>query len=292
MSGASFTESIVEEAALAWLHGLGWTVAHGPEIAVGIPGAERSDPGYRDVTLGGRLRRTLVRLNPHLPAEAIDEAFRKLTRVALPTLLERNRAIHRMLVDGVTVEHRRADGSIAGAQARVIDFERPAANDWLAVNQFTVVEAGHERRPDVVLFLNGLPVGVIELKNPADEAATIWSAFNQLGTYQAQIPALFGTNAVLVVSDGTQARIGALGAGREWFKPWRTVDGEADAPAHVPALRVLLEGVFEHRRFLDLVRHFIVFEDAGGGVLANRCDSRAGGPGSGPPRARDRSSAC
>ncbi|MHB8398144.1 MAG: type I restriction endonuclease subunit R [Candidatus Limnocylindrales bacterium] len=270
MTGSSFTESIVEEAALTWLGGLGWSVLHGPEIAVGTPGAERSDPGYRDVILERRLRAALTRLNPGLPLEAIDEAFRKLTRVALPTLLERNRAIHRMLVDGVTVEHRRADGSIAGAQARVIDFERPAANDWIAVNQFTVVEGGHERRPDVVLFVNGLPIGVVELKNPADEAATIWTAFNQLGTYQAQIPALFGTNAVLVVSDGTQARIGALGAGREWFKPWRTIDGEGDAPVNVPALRVLLEGVFEHRRFLDLVRHFIVFEDAGGGVVAKK----------------------
>ena len=159
---------------------IGWTVAHGPEIAVNGAAAERSDPGYRDVTLEGRLRRRLARLNPGLPAEAVEEAFRKLTRTTLPTLLERNRALHRMLVDGVTVEYRRSDGSVAGAQARVIDFERPSANDWLAVNQFTVIEGGHERRPDVVLFLNGLPVAVIELKNPADEAATIWSAFNQL----------------------------------------------------------------------------------------------------------------
>ena len=270
MTGSSFTESIVEEAALTWLGALGWTVLHGPEIAVGTPEAERSDPGYRDVILERRLRGALTRLNPGLPPEAIDEAFRKLTRVALPTLIERNRALHRMLVDGVTVEHRRPDGSIAGAQARVIDFDRPAANDWLAVNQFTVVEGGHERRPDVVLFVNGLPLAVLELKNPADEGATIWTAFNQLGTYQAQIPALFGTNAVLVVSDGTQARIGALGAGREWFKPWRTIDGEGDAPATMPELRVLLEGVFKHRRFLDLVRHFIVFEDAGAGSVAKK----------------------
>ena len=270
MSGKGFTESVVEQATLAWLESLAYDVQEGPDIAFGGPRAERSDPGYRDVILEGRLRRTLTRLNPGLPPEAVEEAFRKLTRVALPTLLERNRALHRMLVDGVTVEYRRPDGSIAGAQARVIDFDRPSANDWLAVNQFTVTEGGQERRPDVVLFLNGLPVAVFELKNPADEAATIWSAFNQLGTYQAQIPALFGTNAVLVVSDGTQARIGALGAGKEWFKPWRTIDGAADAPTAMPALRVLLEGVFEHRRFLDLIRHFIVFEDAGGGAIAKK----------------------
>jgi type I restriction enzyme R subunit len=128
------------------------------------------------------------------------------------------------------------------------------------------VDGGHERRPDVVLFLNGLPIAVIELKNPADEQATIHTAYRQLVTYQAQIPALFEANAVLVTSDGTTARIGALGAGEEWFKPWRTIEGNADAPTAMPELRVLLEGVFEHRRFLDLLRHFVVFEDAGRGV--------------------------
>lgn len=265
-----FTESIVEEAALAVLGRLGWAVLHGPEIAIGTPAAERSDPGYRDVILARRLQAALARVNPALPAAAVDDAFRRLTRVAGPTLIERNRALHRMLVDGVTVEYRRPDGSIAGAQARVVDFEVAEANDWLAVNQLTVVDGGHERRPDVVLFVNGLPVAVIELKNPADEQATIHTAYRQLVTYQAQIPALFEANAVLVTSDGTTARIGALGAGEEWFKPWRTIEGSADAPSTMPELRVLLEGVFEHRRFLDLVRHFVVFEDAGGGAIAKK----------------------
>ena len=175
-----------------------------------------------------------------------------------------------MLVDGVTVEDRRPDGSIAGAQAQVVDFERPEANDWLAVNQFTVVDGGHERRPDVVLFANGLPVAVIELKNSTDEQATIHTAYRQLVTYQAQVLVLFESNAVLVTSDGTTARIGALGAGEEWFKPWRTIEGTSDAPPAMPELRVLLEGVFEHRRFLDLLRHFVVFEDAGGGAIAKK----------------------
>jgi len=269
MSGP-FTESLVEEAALGWLEGLGYTVLHGPEIAVGMPGAERTDPGYRDVILEWRLREALVRLNPELPAEALDDAFRRLNRADAPSLIERNRALHRMLVDGVTVEYRRADSSIAGGQARVIDFDTPENNDWLAVNQFTVAEGQHVRRPDIVLFLNGLPLAVIELKNPADENATIWSAFAQLETYQAQIPALFTSNAALVVSDGVQARIGALGAGREWFKPWRTIGGREDAPADLPELRVLLEGVFDRRRFLDLLRFFVVFEDQGGGLLAKK----------------------
>src|SRR5438876_5739886 len=238
-----FTESIVEDAALAWLEALGYTVLHGPDIAAGMPGAERRDPNYRDVVLVRRLRQALVRLNSNLPAEALDDAFRKLTRSDAPSLLERNRAVHRMLVEGVTVEYRRRDGSIAGAQARVIDFDRPEKNDWLAVNQFTVAEGQHTRRPDVVLFVNGLPLAVIELKNSADEKATVWSAYHQLQTYQAQIPALFATNTALVVSDGVQARIGSLGAGKEWFKPWRTITGREDAATNLAELQVVLEGV-------------------------------------------------
>ena len=265
-----FTESVVEEAALAWLQGLGYAVLHGPDIAAGMPAAERSDPTYRDVVLEGRLRQALARLNKELPADAHEDAFRKLTRTDAPSLLERNRAVHRILVEGVTVEYRRADGSIAGAQARVIDFDKPGNNDWLAVNQFSVAEGQHTRRPDVVLFVNGLPLAVIELKNPADENVTVWSAHQQLQTYQAQIPALFATNAALLVSDGVQARIGALGAGKEWFKPWRTISGREDAATHLAELQVVLEGVFEQRRFLDLVRYFLVFEDEGGGKLVKK----------------------
>jgi type I restriction enzyme R subunit len=263
-------ESIVEEAALAWLETLGYAVLHGPDIAPGMPGAERSDPSYREVVLEGRLRQSLARLNPDLPPEALEDAYRKLTRTDAPSLLERNRAMHRMLVDGVTVEYRRKDGSIAGAQAKVVDFDKPDNNDWLAVNQFTVAEGQHTRRPDVVLFINGLPLAVIELKNPADENATIWSAWQQFQTYQTQIPTLFATNAALVVSDGMEARIGAVGAGKEWFKPWRTITGREDASSKLAELQVVLEGVFEKRRFLDMLRYFIVFEDAGHGKLIKK----------------------
>ncbi|QPD04232.1 MAG: putative type I restriction enzyme HindVIIP R protein [Candidatus Nitrospira kreftii] len=265
-----FAESVVEDAALGWLEALGYQVLHGPDIAVGELAAERSDPSYRDVILERRLRKALVRLNPDLPAEALEDAFRKLTRTDAATLLERNRAIHRMLVDGVTVEYRRKDGSIAGAQALVLDYQTPDKNDWLAVNQFTVSEGHHTRRPDVGLFVNGLPLAVIELKNPADEDATVWSAYKQLQTYQAQIPSFFATNAALIISDGMQARIGTLGAGKEWFKPWRTIGGREDAPSTLTELQVVLEGVFEKRRFLDLVRHFIAFEDEGHGKLIKK----------------------
>jgi type I restriction enzyme R subunit len=259
------TESVVEEAALAWLEAIGWQVAHGPDIAPDMPRAERAD--YGEVVLGQRLSDALARLNPSLPAEALEHAFRKLTRPQGADLIQRNRALHRLLVDGVTVEYRDAEGAIRGAQARVVDFDDPAGNDWLAVNQFTVVENKHTRRPDVVLLVNGLPLAVLELKNAANEAATIWSAFQQLQTYKAEIPAIFATNAVLVVSDGIEARAGTLTAGREWFKPWRTISGEALADVHSPELQVVTEGLLAPRRFLDLVRDFIVFEDNGGRVL-------------------------
>ena len=174
MSARSFSESVVEDATLAWLEALGYVVLHGPDIAAGKPGEERKDQSCRDVLLERRLRQSLARLNPELPAEALEDAFRKLTRLDGPTLLERNRAAYRMLVNGVTVEYRRADGSIAGDQVRVIDFEEPANNNWVAVSEFTVSDGQHTRRPDVVLFVNGLPLAVIELKNPTDENAMVW----------------------------------------------------------------------------------------------------------------------
>jgi type I restriction enzyme R subunit len=258
---SKFTESDVESIALEWLTGAGWSMVNGAHIAPGEPAAERDD--YGQVLLAGRLRDALTRLNSTLPADAIEDAFRKLIRPEGVELLPRNRALHRLLVDGVTVEYRNKDGTVRGAQVRVIDFEDPKNNDWLAVNQFTVSENKHTRRPDVVLFVNGLPLGVIELKNAVAENATIWSAWQQLQTYQSEIPSLMATNAALVVSDGVEARVGALGAGREWFKPWRTISGETLADTHTPELQVLIDGLLAPRRLLDLVRDFIVFEDDG-----------------------------
>jgi type I restriction enzyme R subunit len=254
------TESVVEEAALAWFEGLGYTILHGPDIAPGEPAAERDS--YAQVLLEGRLREALARLNPQFPASARDEALRKLKHPEAPGLLANNRALHRYLVEGVPVEYP-AEGRIVGDHARLFDFDAPERNDWLAVNQFTVVEGQHNRRPDLVVFVNGLPLAVIELKNAADENATLWAAFNQLQTYKAQIPALFVYNAALMISDGLQARLGSLTADRERFGPWRTIEGEAPAPAKLTELEVLLRGVFEPRRFLDLIRYFIVFEDDG-----------------------------
>jgi type I restriction enzyme R subunit len=268
MTSTGMMESTVESATLAWLSELGWQMKHGTEIAPEGLFAERQD--YGQVVLEQRLRDALARLNRDLPPEALQDAFRKLVNPPGATLEQRNRALHRMLVDGVTVECRRPDGSIAGAQARVVDFDDPGNNDWLAVNQFTVVENRHTRRPDVVLFVNGLPLAVIELKNPADEQATIWTAYQQLQTYKQEIPSLFVYNEALVISDGLEARIGTLTADRDRFVPWRTITGEGIAPPEIPQLEVLVRGVFELRRFLQLLRDFIVFEDEGGGKLAKK----------------------
>lgn len=261
MSEANFSESVIEQAALAWFESLGYQIINGPDIAPGESAAERDS--FSDVILVGRLRDVLDKFNPDLPPEALEDAFRKLTRHESPSLVANNRVFHRMLVEGVEVEYRTADGRLKGDRVRLVDWDSPAANDWRAVNQFTVVGGQHNRRPDVVIFLNGLPVAVIELKNAADENATIWSAFNQLQTYKQQIPSLFLTNALLIISDGLEARIGTLTADKEWFMPWRTIEGETLAPSSMPELEVMLKGVFDQRRLLLLLRHFIVFEDDG-----------------------------
>jgi type I restriction enzyme R subunit len=263
----AFSEAEAEQAALDWLEALGWTVANGPDISPGGSNEERSS--YGTVVLERRLRDALKRLNPSLPAGSLDDAYGRLIRPEGSTLEARNRAFHRMLTEGVTVEHRVAGGTVRGAQASVVDFGDPGANDWLAVNQFTVTERKRTRRPDIVLFVNGLPLGVIELKNPADTDADIWAAWRQLQTYKAELPTLFSMNELLVVSDGLQARLGTITAGREWFKPWRTIDGEEPA-ADVAGLRVLLEGACAPDRLLPLMRDFIVFEDDGSGLLRKK----------------------
>ncbi len=271
MARERFTESVVEEAALNWLAGLGYAVVNGPTIAPEEPAAERAS--FDEVILAGRLREALHRLNPGVTAEALDEAFRRVMRVDAADAVGRNRAFHAMLVDGVTVEQKRKDGSIGGVIVRLVDFDHPDNNDWLAVNQFTVTAGGtngQNRRPDIVIFVNGLPLAVVELKNATDEQATIWSAFQQLQTYKAQIPRLFAYNEALLISDGLEARIGTLTADRERFMPWRTTEGEAIAATTLSQLEVLIKGVFDTRRFLQLLQHFIVFEDEGAGSVAKK----------------------
>jgi len=265
MNPHPYAESVVEEALLEWLSSLGYEVKGGPDIAPGEPRAERED--YRDPLLRGRLRSALARLNPDAPDAALDEAFRQVLRADTPSLVVANRRFHRLLVEGVEVEVPRPGGGVRGVRVDLLDHECPEANNWLAVNQLTLVEGEAHRRLDVVLFVNGLPLAVVELKNPADEDATVWTAFRQLQTYKAELPHFFRFNELLVVSDGGEARLGSITAPREWFLPWRTVEGDAVAPSTANQLEVLARGVFEHGRFLDLVRHFVVFADEGPRVV-------------------------
>lgn len=267
MGTAGFTESVVEEAALDWLEAKGWNILHGPDIAAGQPLAEREDPDFRDVVLERRSRQSLQRLNPALSSDAIESALKKLTIVDEPSLLERNRAAWRMLTDGVSVEITRPDGTLGGYPVSVVDFKNPDNNDWVAVNQFTVREGQHIRRPDILLYLNGLPIAGIELKNATDEKATIWTAYDQFQTYKQQVPSLYVHNLLLCISDGMEARVGSLTSPPERFLPWRTIEGEKPEPKTVPQLRVLIEGLFDKRRLLDFLRYFIVFEEEKSGTV-------------------------
>jgi type I restriction enzyme, R subunit len=256
---AFMTEDDAEKLILEYLAGMGWGVAFGPDIGPDGDHPERRD--YRDAILPDRLRDSIRRLNPQLPPEAVDEAVRKVSLFESPSLVVNNRSFHKLLVEGVPVEFAGKDGPVSD-DAKLIDFDRHDANDFLAVNQFTVVE-NSERRLDVVLFINGLPLVLFELKNPADEQATIEKAFRQLQTYKQEIPAVFQFNELLIISDGWNARVGTLTADWERFTPWRTIEGIELAPATTPGCEVVTKGIFEPKRLLDLIRFFIVFEDDG-----------------------------
>ncbi len=264
---ALLSESVVEEASLGWFREIGYLVIGGAEMQ---PGENSLRETHEDVLFRTTLHEALLRLNPELPTEALEDAARKVLNPEGPTLEAQNRAFHRMAADGVTVEYRDGEGAIRGTQVRVFDFDDPGNNDWIVVNQFTVSENDHSRRPDIVVFVNGLPLAVIELKSPVDENATISSAWRQIQTYKEEIPSLFIFNLALVISDGVDARIGTLTAGLEWFKRWRAIEGESPAPTLYPELQVLVEGVFEKNRFLELLRDFTVFEDDGAGALAKK----------------------
>jgi type I restriction enzyme, R subunit len=216
--------------------------------------------------LNGRLRAALTRINPQLPPEAIDQVIRRVTAPETPQLLENNRIFHRYLTSGVAIEYRDKDETRHGL-AWLVDFDNPENNDWLAVNQFTVQQDHFHRRPDVVFFINGLPLAIIELKNPADENATVQAAFNQFQTYKSELSLLFQFNEVLVVSDGAEARAGTISAPYNWFLPWKSVHGEAPTSEFFVQLDVLVKGIFEHRRFLDILQNFIFFGDERSGPV-------------------------
>jgi type I restriction enzyme R subunit len=261
---AYLSEAAIEQVVLDQLANLGYVVAADAEI--GPDGKTPEREAYADVVLAKRLAAAIEKLNPAIPAEARGDALRKVLAIEKPSLIEENRRLHRFMVDGVDVEFYSEDGTIRGDKVRLIDFDDLTANDWLVTGQFTVVEGGINRRPDVVIFVNGLPLGVIELKAPGGENATLAGAYNQLQTYKAQIPSLFRANALLVTSDGITARVGSLTADQERFMPWRTTDGKVIAAKGQPELSILIEGVFDRRHLLELLRDFTVFGETGTGL--------------------------
>lgn len=262
---AFLSEAQLETALLEQLVALGYACAS--DDVIGPDGKHPERDAYDEVVLKARLTAAVARLNPALPPEAQADAIRRLIQSELPNLLEENRRLHRLLTEGADVEYYAEDGTLTAGKVRLIDFDRPASNDWLAVQQFTVVAGQVKRRPDVVLFVNGLPLAVIELKAPGGENATLAGAFNQLQTYKQQIPALFRSNALLVTSDGLSARVGSLSADSERFMPWRTTDGTRIEAKGMPEMATLIDGVFKQGRFLDLLRHFTVFGETGSGLI-------------------------
>lgn len=256
------SEDQLEQEALGWLAEVGYTPLFGPDLAADGATPERSD--YRQVVLVERLRSAIQRLNPHIPLVAREDALGQVLDLGIPALLSANRRFHQLLVGGVPVEVRR-DGETRGDFVRLIDWADVAANEWLAVNQYTLKGPKHTRRPDVILFVNGLPLVLLELKNPADENADIWKAYDQLQTYKEQIPDVFQYNELLVISDGSEARLGALSSDAERFMQWRTIDGvNLDPLGQFNELETLVRGLLAPATLLDYLRFFVLFEDDGG----------------------------
>ena len=255
---SNLNESTVEDAALEYFAQLGYQTAWGPNLAPGEPGEERKS--FEQVYLHSRLHSAVRRINPGIDGELIDEAIKRLGRAESQNPVAENFRVHTLVTEGVSVEHRGSDGAVRTVRIWLIDYDEPTNNDWVAINQFTIIENGKNRRPDVIVFVNGIPLGLLELKNPTDEHATLKGAWNQLQTYRHDIPSLFTPNAVAVISDGTSAAMSSFTGGFEHFAPWKTVDGR-EVVTNLPALEVLIRGIFDQRRFLDIVRNFVVFSE-------------------------------
>ena len=251
------TETNVEEKGLELLKELGYTILYGPDIAPDGGAPERRT--YQEVVLLGRLRRALERINPKIPKEGIDEAVKRVLRSESQNLIVNNQNFHNMLVDGIDVEYRK-EGEIKGGKVWLVDFKDIKNNEFLAINQFTVIENDNNRRPDILLFVNGLPLVIFELKNPADSEATIGNAFNQIETYKLQIPSLFRFNEVVIISDGLETHAGTITSGMERFTAWKTIDSERPKKA-MTELEVLIRGMLNKETLLDVARGFIVFQE-------------------------------
>lgn len=259
----NFNEAELEQAVLEWFQELYYNVAYGPEISPDGDYPEREE--YDEVILKERLMDALRRINPKMSEEALEEAYRKVVITKSPSLIVNNKEFYRLITEGVDVEVRRPDGSVKTDKVWLFDFAQDKIdnNDWLVVNQFTVIERRHNRRPDLTVFVNGIPLAVIELKSSSDENVGITEAYHQLQTYKAEIPTLLTYNSFLVISDGLNAKAGTLTADEDRFMLWRTIDGDDVAPVSMPQLEVLIKGMFDKRRFLDIIKNFILFQTDG-----------------------------
>lgn len=255
------TEDQLEREAIAWLVDVGYRFLHGPDIAHDGHTPERVD--YAQVVLPNRLRDAFNRLNPDIPLAAREDAIKQVMDLGIPSQISANRHFHKLLVNGVPVQFQK-DGETRGDHVRLIDWQNPVNNEWLAVNQFSIKGSHHTRRPDIILFINGLPLVVLELKNPADENADIWKAYDQIQTYKEQIPDVFEYNELLIISDGSEARMGSLSANAERFMQWRTIDGVMlDPLGQFNELETLIRGVLAPEYLLDYLHYFVLFEDDG-----------------------------
>ncbi|MGH4120513.1 type I restriction endonuclease subunit R [Clostridium sp.] len=261
MAKNNFCESHLEEATLEWFEELGYEVVFAPDIAPEGEYPERGD--YSDVILSERLRDALSRINPKMPSDAIEEAFRQIIIPLSPSLLMNNKAFQKMVTDGIDVQVKQKDSSYKTEKIYVFDFEKPLNNEFMIANQFTILEHGTEKRPDVIVFVNGIPLVVIELKSASDENVDITDAYNQLQTYKMTIPSLFTYNSFMVTSDGINARAGTLTSEEDRFMAWRTIEGDDVAPVSIPQLEVLIKGMFERNRFLDIIKQFVLFQSDG-----------------------------
>ncbi len=261
MASNNFHESQLEAATLEWFEELGYEVVFAPDIAPDGEYPERED--YSDVILTERLKEALTRINLKLPVDAIKDTFRQIIIPQSPSLIMNNKAFQKMITDGIDVQVKQPDGGYRTEKAYAIDFAKPQNNEFMVANQFTIVEHGVEKRPDVVVFVNGIPLVVIELKSASDENVDITDAYNQLQTYKMTIPSLFTYNSFMVTSDGINARAGTLTADEDWFLSWRTIEGDDVAPLSIPQLEVLIKGMFQHDRFLDIIKYFILFQSDG-----------------------------
>jgi type I restriction enzyme R subunit len=251
------TESHIETFALELLQSLGWDYTHGGLIA---PGSEQSErESFEQVILADRLRKAVAVINPEVPAGAQERAVQTVLRIYSPDLLHNNETFHQYLVEKIKVPYQQ-DGYERSHEVALVDFDNPENNEFLAINQFTIVENGHNKRPDILLFVNGLPLVILELKNAASEHATVAKAYDQLQTYKAVIPSLFTYNSICIVSDGHECKVGSLSAGFSRFMPWKSVDGEKEASKLRPQIETLIRGMLSPSRLLDIVRNFIVFE--------------------------------